>query len=196
MPRYALTPVLDPEPVMHDQRLSKRTGASFLPNIAIDPTCGRYALKALLKWHYRKQTGVTAEGVTLPRPSNPFKSLAAYDPENDFRHFGTLLAAPDNLPGTIGDYVDMLGNFGPLIANGSGVGKAGASVGHYILLVGADAATGTLYYKDPLRGDQLFDEPHGDLGPKIRWLCHGQQTIGQTLAALGQSQDYADMAFT
>ncbi|MBE3640322.1 papain-like cysteine protease family protein [Mangrovicoccus algicola] len=190
--------LLDPVPTMHDQRLSKRTAASFLPNIAIDPTCGRYALKALLKWHYFRATGITAEGVTLPSPGNPLKSLIGYDPETDFEHFGRLLKAPDYLPGDAEGYVERMRSNGPIIASGKGVGHAGSFVGHFILLVGGDAqaATPVLSYKDPLRGDALHEEGFATLGPKIGWICYARKTIGQSFALLGQAQGIANMAFT
>jgi hypothetical protein len=189
--------MVSPMPAMSDQRLGKRTGASFLPDIFIDPTCGRYTLKSLLKHHYERLNNITPENVVMPKPVSKLSDLIAYDPETDFQYFDDLLVAPDYLPASLNAYVDLLTRFGPIIVAGKGVGHAGSLVGHFILLVGgdSDANPGTLSYKDPLRGDALFTETYVTLGPKITWLCHARVDIGDGLNRVGLAFQVAAAPF-
>ena len=189
--------LLKPEPQMSDQRLGKRLGIGLLPNILIDPTCGRYCLKSLLKYHYEVATGVTPENVVLPKPDSQISDRVGYDPEKDFQHFDDLLEAPDDLPGSLQQYIDLLRNRGPIIVNGKGVGHASSLVGHYILLIGGNTTTEEplLYYKDPLRGDEVGRESYASMYQKITWIAHAKADIATALTRLGLGFQVANMAF-
>ena len=168
--------------------------------IAIDPTCGRYCLKSLLKWHKGLVTGkretsieVTHRfgeppqfGQTSGRAEYALEYMlylasnwVAYDPVVNFPDAEALLEQ-DNKPTSIGGWVATLQAHGPIIITGV---LGAASVPHVILLVGADdAGSGTFYYLDPLAGDVLKDEPYAGMQNRIdTQIVYGKQNIGVKL---------------
>jgi hypothetical protein len=177
MPRFVVNPV----PEMVSQRLVP--ALNFKPMIyAIDPTCGRYCLKALLKYwiEVKQHVRVSDSGLLLPRPPKPgLKSWVtlgdwvdiskwdphwiAYDPMKDFQHADNFLVQGSK-PGNIGGWKTHLENNGPTILSGP---LGAASVGHYILLIGADTDNPGFIYKDPLTGDVEKEESFASMQSRI-----------------------------
>jgi hypothetical protein len=149
----------------------------------IDPTCGRYCLKALLKYLYEKNNGVRLQDITLPRPASGMKDWMGYDPYDDFQFADLLLETSHAKPATPAAWTDKLRQCGPIILQGTGIGHA-RYVGHYILLVGmTDGPTAQFHYKDPLVGDAIQVDDHATLDPKIEVpLIHAAANSGAKLA--------------
>ena len=78
MPSFTINPI----PEMVSQRFSYVP--QFLP--IIDPTCGRYCLKSLLKYWYEKKTNVRYQDILLPKPASRVRDWIAYDPYDDYQH--------------------------------------------------------------------------------------------------------------
>ena len=169
---------VDPLPEMVDQRLSP----GKLPNWAIDPTCGKYCLMALLKHHFEKLTGLRCSDVQLPKSTSFLGDLVGYDPYDDFPLSGNLLNEQyGGHPNTIGGWLTKLKNHGPIIVNGKGVGHA-TTVRHFILLVGANTFSDELYYMDPLRGLDVFKADFATLNGKIDGCVYAKANIGNGMA--------------
>ena len=177
MPRFVVNPV----PEMVSQRLVP--ALNFKPMIyAIDPTCGRYCLKALLKYwiEVKQHVRVTDGGLMLPRPVKPtnwkWLSLSdwldldtydphwiGYDPMRDFQQADNFLVQGSK-PDSLASWKTHLENNGPTILSGK---LGAASVGHYILLIGADTDTANFVFKDPLTGDDQKEEAFATMQPRI-----------------------------
>ena len=64
--------ILNPLPQMEDQRFfPARSSVAAVPylgkivRVAIDPTCARYCLKSLLKWHKGQATGTPVTSIEV-----------------------------------------------------------------------------------------------------------------------------------
>mgnify|MGYP000936652678 CR=1 FL=1 len=201
--------ILNPLPHMEDQRFfPARSRVALIPyvgkivKIAIDPTCGRYCLKSLLKWHKGQQTEpktrVTSievghrfgEPPQLEKSSGRaeyaleyFLYLAsnwvAYDPVVNFPDAEALLEQGIK-PTTISGWQQILYSHGPIILTGI---LGAASIPHVILLVGVDYdPPGTFYYLDSLAGDELKEEPFAAMQPRIDdQIVYGKKNIGAAL---------------
>lgn len=169
---------VNPMPEMVSQRLLP----SFMPTLPIiDPTCGRYCLKALLKYHYEVLTTIRAPDVNLPRPTTYWKHWAAYDPYDDFQLGPDTLIESYDRPGSLQAWETLLRQVGPIILSGI-LGQA--SVPHFILLVGTDTnGDGTFRFKDPLAGDVIGQETYGTMQPRIETpLVYARNDIGAVFA--------------
>lgn len=128
----------------------------------VDLNCGWYCMRALLYYWFERIHGVPPQ--TLPL----VKSTAlAYDPYSDSPGNngwnGNLLTLNGTtVPINSAGWVNFLTNNGPVIVSGKlgaadwgSVGGKKLGVGHFVLVVGADAANDTLSYKDPLQGNSI-----------------------------------------
>jgi hypothetical protein len=128
----------------------------------VDLNCGWYCMRALLYYWFERINGVAPQ--TLPL----VKSTAlAYDPYIDSpggngwnNHLRCETGAA--IPTTSGNWVTRLSNDGPFIVSGKlgaadwgSIGGHKLGVGHFVLVVGADAANDTLSFKDPLQGNSI-----------------------------------------
>lgn len=169
---------IHPLPEMVDQRFAPGT----LPNWCIDPTCGRYCLKALLKFHFETLTGGKVSEVKLPKATSRFGDIVGYDPYDDFPLASVLLEERyGNHPTTTAAWIQKLKTHGPVILSGTGIGHA-KTVGHYILLVGGSTHHDQLYYMDPLRGNDIFKEDSSSMQGKIDGCVYAKTGIGNALA--------------
>jgi hypothetical protein len=158
MPVFHVNPI----PEMVSQRFS------FLPSFIpiIDPTCGRYCLKSLLKYWYEVTTGARLTDVTLPKPASRLADWIGFDPVDDFPHGKALLAESSNIPQTPEAWIALLRRTGPIILAGR-LGQA-TFVGHYILLVGMSSdGPAKFHYKDPLAGDGVQSEAFATMQARI-----------------------------
>lgn len=172
-----MTFTINPMPEMISQRLLP----AFMPTLPIiDPTCGRYCLKALLKHHYERLTTIRAPDITLPRPTTRWKDWIAYDPYDDFQLGQQMLQETNDIPRTLQDWEDRLRQHGPIILTGI-LGQA--SVHHFILLVGTDDR-GYFRFKDPLAGDVIGEEAFASMQPRIgRPIVYARPAIGNVFSA-------------
>jgi hypothetical protein len=199
--------ILNPLPQMEDQRFfPARSSAAALPYVgkvikaAIDPTCARYCLKSLLKWHKGQATGTQVTAIDVGHRFGPppqfqqtsgralyaleyFLYLAsnwvAYDPVVNFPDAEKLLRQ-DIKPTTISGWQKLIYSYGPIIITGV---LGAASIPHAILLVGVDYdALGGFYYLDPLAGDVLKDEPFAGMQARIEsQIVYGKKSIGSQI---------------
>lgn len=169
---------VNPMPEMVSQRLLP----AFMPTLPIiDPTCGRYCLKALLKHHYERLTTIRAPDVTLPRPRSWLKNWIAYDPHDDFQLGAQMLHESSDLPATLQAWENLLRLVGPIILPGV-LGQA--SVPHFILLVGTDTTSNNFRFKDPLAGDAIAEESFLTMQERIETpIVYARQTIGNVFAS-------------
>jgi len=133
----------------------------------IDPTCGRFCLKALLKYYYEKHFNVRPHDVELPKPVSRMNDWIGFDPYGDFIYGKEMLKQTNYVPDSIEGWIGLLKAFGPVILSGK---LGGATiVGHCILLVGAKSEGNVkeFYYKDPLVGDAVQTEAFATMQPKI-----------------------------
>jgi hypothetical protein len=174
-----MTYLVDPMPEMVSQRLI----ANFLP--VIDPTCGRYCLKALLKYLYEKHKGVRLKDIILPKPASRLSDWMAYDPIADFQLGEKLLRASSVKPENPAGWTALLKERGPIILQGTGLGQAGF-LGHFILLVGmTEGAAAQFHFKDPLAGDDVGTADYARMNPKIDIpLIFAKWDIGAEFARL------------
>jgi hypothetical protein len=173
--------VVSPLPRMRDQRASP----GILPNFLIDPTCGRYCLKSLLRWAYSHYLNIVVEELPLPKATTSFYSdIIGYDPYFDFPAAERLLEQVDGRLGTLDAWGNLLRNHGPVILSGDGLGHASSFIGHYILLVGCDFTNNLMFYKDPLRGNEVFEESFKEMNPKISDFVYAKRDIAQRLQAV------------
>lgn len=199
--------ILNPLPHMEDQRFfPARSLVASLPYIgaivrmAIDPTCGRYCLKSLLKWHKSVATGQPVTAIEVGHRYGPPPQFAqsggraefaldymlylasnwiAYEPYVNFPDAEALLTQSLK-PASIGEWQKLLYSYGPIILTGV---LGGASVPHVILLVGVDyAGGGAFYFLDPLRGAALQNEAFAAMQPRIDdQIVHAKKNIGPQL---------------
>lgn len=143
---------IDPIPDMEYQRLL----GGFVPGL-IDPTCGRYCLKSLLKYWCEKSGGPRATRMIIDKPKSGWGDWIAYDAYDDYPHAKDILIEDGYKPGSKGSWIEFLQGNGPIILAGNGLGAASSIVGHYILLVGVDDASdlATFHYLDPLVGNEV-----------------------------------------
>lgn len=135
----------------------QRLLGGYIPGL-IDPTCGRYCLKSLLKyWHEKKQGGVRATRLTIAKPTSGWGDWIGYDAYDDYPHAKELLVESGDKPSSKQAWIELLMRVGPIILAGSGLGAAASFVGHYILLVGVDTDSKNemFHYLDPLVGNQV-----------------------------------------
>lgn len=149
---------IDPIPDMEYQRLL----GGYIPGL-IDPTCGRYCLKSLLKYWYQKREGggrrVTRIG--LEKPNAGWGNWLGFDPYDDYPQAKELLIESYWKPASADSWLELILKVGPIIICGKGVGTASPYVGHYILLVGIHPETPdeTFHYLDPLVGNEVKRAP-------------------------------------
>jgi hypothetical protein len=169
---------INPMPEMVSQKLwiGVKTGLPL-----IDPTCGRYCLKALLKYHIEVHCKVRVPDISLPRRWS-YTTWVGYDPYDDFSLAKDMLRESDDKPKDAAAWIERLKLFGPAILSGY-LGNAHV-VSHYILLVGASSdGAGKFYYKDPLVGDDVKEESFASMQPKIELpIVVAKGTIGAELA--------------
>lgn len=114
-----------------------------------DPNCGWYAQVAAMQQR-AAALGVAGDARALLPKSTIFGFSPATDGATYTRHM--------NKPSDSAEWETKLQNHGPLIVSGA-LGGADwgclGGVGHYILIVGADATADTLQYMDPLQGDRV-----------------------------------------
>jgi hypothetical protein len=159
----------------------------------IDPTCGRYCLKALLKYCCEVNLGIRPEEIELPRPASRIKDWVAYDPYNDFQYAAEMLEEPDNIPTSIASWINLLRTRGPIILNGV---LGTACVSHFILLVGADSdEPQKFFYKDPLVGDEVKNEAFATMQERIKCLTYAKLNIGLHLTKFLRIMDFVNIAF-
>jgi hypothetical protein len=156
--------LINPMPHMGDQRLFGGHVRGF-----IDPTCGRYCLRALLKYWREKAGQGNAGRMKLPKPNSFVRNRIGYDPYDDYQYSNELLVEDwGNLPGSINAWEElMIALDGPIILRGRGLGAAASFVSHFILLVGADQEKDEFSFLDPLRGNVLRTEAAETMLPKI-----------------------------
>ena len=135
---------VDPMPAMQHQW---QPGLGFF----FDPNCGWYCQIAAIK-HWVSKLHLTCPPDVLPKTS-----VAAYNPWMD----GASLAKPHGKPTTARGWENLLHQRGPLIVSGK-IGGADwgvlGGVGHFVLIVGADATADTISYLDPLQGNTVKTE--------------------------------------
>jgi hypothetical protein len=147
MPRFVVAPM----PTMECQTFQVGKLHRYLAWI-IDPTCGRYCLKSLLKHWHERTTGIRAHDAVLA-PTAGYSRFIAFDPFDDFPANAELLIEERQrtlFPQNLDDWIALMTASGPVILNGI-LGRA--SVSHFILLIGADSDSGEFIFKDPLVGD-------------------------------------------
>lgn len=168
MPSFTINPI----PEMVSQRFNYVP--KFLP--IIDPTCGRYCLKSLLKYWYEKKTNVRYQDIQLPKPASRLRDWIAYDPYDDYPDAANLLVESCDIPTTAEQWIKRLQDYGPIILRGV-LGQA--SVPHFVLLIGASSDNPqTFSFKDPLAGDAITTEPYADMAKRIEApLVHGRIDI-------------------
>lgn len=168
MPSFTINPI----PEMVSQRFKYLP--KFLP--IIDPTCGRYCLKSLLKYWYEKKANVRYQDILLPKPANRLSDWIAYDPYDDYQHAPNLLLESYDIPTTADQWIKLLQDNGPIILRGV-LGEA--SVSHFILLIGASSDNPqTLSFKDPLAGDVVTTEAYAGMASRIVGpLVYGRSDI-------------------
>jgi hypothetical protein len=174
-----MTFAVDPMPEMVSQRLLP----AFMPTLPIiDPTCGRYCLKALLKHHFERLTTIRAPDITLPKPAKRWKNWVAYDPYDDFQLGPQMLRESNVIPASLQAWEDRLRAHGPIILAGV-LGQA--SVPHYILLVGTNTDDGGNFrFKDPLAGDVIGEESFATMQLRIETpIVYARPEIGAVFSA-------------
>ncbi len=123
------------------------------PGIGVffDPNCGWYCQIAAIK-HWVSKLHLSCPPDILPKTS-----LLAYSPWKE----GAALAKPHGKPTTAKGWETLLTLRGPLIVAGK-IGGADwgplGGVGHFVLIVGADATADTISYLDPLQGNTVRTE--------------------------------------
>jgi len=117
----------------------------------IDPNCGWYCAEAMLAhWYQRIENKVPSKSIPLP-----CGTLFGYDPYDANKDRYKDAIKKSGIPKDVKGWQSMLDLYGPLILMGK-LGNVGiATVGHFVLIVGADANKGELFYKDPLLGDSI-----------------------------------------
>lgn len=153
----------------------------------IDPVCGAYCLKALLKHHFERIYNKRPDKVEIPRSTRILRNIAGFDPYYDFKYAKKLLHCTAFDPAyTHETIVKALKQYGPIIISGKGLGHAGRSIGHVILLVGGSTLDGKelLHFKDPLRGDDIFTEEFSQIKSKLPTMVFGKDDIGVGLQEL------------
>lgn len=149
--------IINPVPDMEYQRLL----GGYLPGL-IDPTCGRYCLKSLLKyWYEKRQGGRRITRLTLDKPKSGWGDWIGFDAYDDYPHANEILVQTSVKPASAQAWVELLIAVGPVIICGDGVGTASSFVGHYILLVGIDPdqKNETFHFLDPLVGNEVRTAP-------------------------------------
>lgn len=171
MPRF----IVDVIPHMEDQRFF----GGRLARWAIDPTCGRYALKSLLKYFYEKRDGVRVTNVNVGHKyaddtpeygkssslleficevgAYALSNRVGYDPYDNFPRAEELLEKGRRPDSALG-WCFLLQCCGPIIVSGQPLGAA-AAVGHVILVVGIDTDKQNFYYLDSLVGEDVQTAP-------------------------------------
>ena len=140
--------------------------------IVIDLNCGWYCAVAMLAHWFEQLSGRPPAEMPLP-----CGKICAYHPYFDTHDTYAGAIKWGAKPTTVAAWETHLTNNGPTIVSGK-LGAADWSaipapdgwqmgVGHFILVVGADAAAGTIAYKDPLRGDDVLHYDFADMNPRI-----------------------------
>jgi hypothetical protein len=167
-------------PDMEYQRLL----GGYIPGL-IDPTCGRYCLKSLLKyWHEKKEGGSRATRLAIAKPTSGWGNWIGYDAYDDYPHAKELLVESGEKPSSVIAWHELLTRVGPIILAGNGLGAASSWVGHYILLVGVDtdSKVETFYYLDPLVGNVLKKAAWEPMQNRIEaCLVYAQSDISRKL---------------
>lgn len=173
--------IINPIPDMEYQRLL----GGIIPGL-IDPTCGRYCLKSLLKYWHEKRGQRRATRINIVPPESGWGDWVAYDAYNDYPHAKDILVRSGYKPGSPNAWEEHLVNLqGPIILAGKGLGDAASFVGHYILLVGVfpETPNATFHYLDPLVGAQVQTAPFEPMQTNIRrCLVYAKGDICDTLS--------------
>lgn len=126
-----------------------------------DPNCGWYAQVAAMRQR-AASLGLAGD----PKALLPKTTLLGFDPGTDGARYTTQMNKPADAAG----WEAALQQYGPIIASGK-LGGADwgplGGVGHYILIVGADATADTLQYMDPLQGNSARTGTFAHLDPRI-----------------------------
>lgn len=173
-----MTYLVTPMPHMEYQRLL----GGYIPGL-IDPTCGRYCLKSLLKYWHEKKTGAHVTRLTIDKPAKTVSDWIGFDPHDDYQGAADILVESYTKPTSKASWEQKLRQAGPIIISGSGIGTAARFVGHYILLVGInpDSDTETFYYLDPLVGNEVRTSPWTMQDSITNILVHATSDIQQKL---------------
>lgn len=128
-----------------------------------DPNCGWYAQMAAMRQR-AAALGVAGD----PAQLLPKSTLLGFNPGKAGE--GAGYTRHMNKPADAQAWEAALQRYGPIIVSGA-LGGADwgplGGVGHYILIVGADANTGTLQYMDPLQGDSVRTGTFAHMDPRI-----------------------------
>ena len=128
-----------------------------------DPNCGWYAQVAAMRQRAASLRVAGDAAALLPNSTwwgfNPGKAGE-----------GAAYTRRMNKPADTADWEAALQQHGPIIVSGelggADWGRLGG-VGHYILIVGADATADTLQYMDPLQGNGVRTGAFAHLDPRI-----------------------------
>ena len=150
-------------PVLRNVTMRSQWGPGF--GLFVDLNCGWYAQVAAMDWWARSL------GYRMPANPNDLlphhRTRFGFSPDDE----GSDLAQTLTKPGSPQEWESLLERRGPVIVGGKlGAADWGAmgGVGHYILIVGADAGARTLSYKDPLQGDQLRTDTFAHLDARMQ----------------------------
>lgn len=146
----------------------------------IDPTCGRYCLKSLLKyWHEQKQEGERVTRIALQKPKSFIRNWTGFDAYNDYPYADDILVKTRDKPESLEAWQALLMQVGPIIICGKGIGSASRFAGHYLLLLGIDPDNekDSFYYLDPLEGNKIM-KADISMQKRIGWpLIYAQSDI-------------------
>jgi len=167
----------NPMPDMQDQRLFGGRIRGL-----INPQCGRFCLKSLLKYWHEKRTREVVTRVKFAKAESRSARLYGYHPWFDYQHAADILIieqkSTETMPASSAAWERKLqAADGPIIVNGDGVGAAASFIGHFILVVGADSGTDVVKFLDPLRGNVVGSESAATFCPKAAELIYARGDI-------------------
>jgi hypothetical protein len=144
-----------------------------------DLNCGWYCTKAMLAYWFERLSSRTHDSIPLQKTT-----VLGYHPKFDnVEIFKNDLRSADKPTGQGApmQWERWLRIFGPVMVSGKlgaadwgRIGNVRFGVGHWVLIVGIDIASGTISYKDPLQGDALktksFAHVDARIEGKVYWL--------------------------
>ncbi len=143
--------------------MKRQVGRLGVPLGFIDLNCGWYCERALLDYWFQTLFGrpMVSSGLRHSR------LRIGYDPSDhqiDINHVLTRVLSRVAKPADTATWEVLLQNHGPFIVSG---GLGPRRVGHWVLIVGADANADTLDYKDPIKGDTIQTRAFAHMNPRI-----------------------------
>ena len=149
---------MPPPPVVHCSKVKMRL-QFFAEGKPVDLNCGRYCAEAAILWTIQKYGWPMPSDVFhefLPKPANSPGGVAylgfGWSPAKEGKDLTEGIPAPTDITG----WRSELNYWGPIIVSVT----IGHVVGHFILVIGADA--GTIQYKDPLKGNKKISMNFAD----------------------------------